>query len=247
VESFTIGKYKASFQHKYCRWQISSAKGNVGGKKTAELCAAEMQRLCEVDKEASGAPSEGSSALRKSSRSSTVANSALRSQVKPRIGAYRAGPGRSHTKPQIAPIDPIDDAISVAKSTMLLHQSHSKAQVVSALSQMVAVNTSLKRKVDRLEHQKDALSSLLMDQYDLKSELAQSEIKRRRIQLFHDLGRGYQTEITFKRHRAHALAVIKSLCREDVVMQRELAEALAAHYNDPAAIEVTIHLIFHSG
>ena len=141
TEPFIIGRFKATFQKKHSRWVITSAKGAVGGRKTREKCVEEMDRLCEAEKAAPEGCEAGSEIeRRKSSRSSTLASSA-RPPTKPRAGAYRAGPGRSHTKPSI---DPITTAIGTAKTTLLAQKSHTKAEVVSALSQMVEVNTSLK-------------------------------------------------------------------------------------------------------
>ena len=117
---FTVGKYGAKWSDKQQRWEISAPKiGRCGNRKDRGKSLALMEKLAQDDKQAAPvlAPSDAESdatvpSCRASSRSSTVVSSA-RPLIKPRSGAYKAGPGRSHFK---KPLDPIPAALATAKS-----------------------------------------------------------------------------------------------------------------------------------
>jgi hypothetical protein len=235
---FVLGTYKASWDSKHTRWQIYNSgakKGKCGGRSTRVACHEKMQELCKDDKNSIQPLEVAAVPSRQSTRSSSAVGGALRKEK--RTGNYKAGTGRGNKK---AHIDPIIAAISSAKTAVMFPHSYSKSDVVGKLKQMVEVNVSMKRKLDDTERQRDALASILMDKYELGGDLASQDIKRRRTEILDEIGKGYMTEITFKRHRAHALTVIKSLCGTDLVMQRELAEGLVAHYQDPAVIQVNV-------
>jgi hypothetical protein len=232
-----VGTFKAVYQQKHDRWVISDGSNNIGGRKTRGKCEERMHQLMKL----SAVPPTSSAApaavpVRGSSRARMPASANY--GPKKREGNYKAGTGRGHKKVHI---DPMITAISQAKQAVMFPNSHSKASVVSHLKVMVGVNEGLKRKLDDTKHQRDALATLLLDKHGVHSALEDQNIKRRRTEILADLGCGYSTEITFKRHRAHALAVLKNLCGNDILQQKQLAQALLSHYTNPRVVSDLIN------
>jgi hypothetical protein len=207
-EPYVFGVYKARWSDKRGLWEISSNKGGKGSRKTRELA---RQRILEL--EATGALAQSSNTgtaipplARKSIRESTMKSSEeLAEGSKPKrkapVGGWLAGPGRGNTGSRVScpkqhkPC-PVAAALSDAKVAVLNQASLTKNQLARQITKMVHVNTSLKRKLDDANQQRDALATIVMDQYGLTGPLADAEIKRRKTQAAELVGEGYQTEVS---------------------------------------------------
>ena len=206
-----------------------------------------MTELCRINSDPKIADAPTPTTSRTSNRSATIESSA-KAAVGPtkRKGNWKKGPGRGHigpmTKdpPKCKPC-PVAAEIAKAKNAVLNSNQCTKAQLVTQVKNMVSVATNLKRKVQSMEQQRDAFAAMVMNAYDVQSTLGEQEIKRRKTLAAEALGEGYKSESTFKKHRMHAIGVIKSLCGPTIIlMQTELAEALHQHYHDPSVFKDSI-------
>jgi hypothetical protein len=202
-DAFKLGAYKASWNQKHSRWQISDATGCIGGRTTRKRCCERMEELFSKSSAPAAPIPPAPAPTRQSTRTSAPAPPREK-----RKGNYKPGPGRGHKKPLACPVA---TAIAAAQTVVMFPASVTKAETVKVLGQMVGVTKSLKRKLDDVERQRDVLATLLLDKFGVHGDLATQEIKRRRTEILSSLGSGYSTEITFKHHRAHALAVLKDM------------------------------------
>ena len=232
-EPFVSGVYKARWSSKRGLWEISSNKGGKGSRKTRELA---RQRILEL--EANSAPAQSSNSgstvspplARNSIRESTVESSKkLAEGSKPKrkapVGGWLAGPGRGKTGSRVpCPKQhkpcPVAAALAGAKIAVLNQASLSKTQLARQITKMVHVNTSLKRKLDVVTQQRDALATIVMGEYNLTGPLADAEIKRRKTQAAELVGEGYQTEVSDVDQCVGSVSVLCQVC---VCLSFELA------------------------